>query len=181
MENTYEYYLIYIKKDKLDRIPSVTSNPDSYLYGYTQKKSLMKDFFVIHDPNAFLVKKLELTKDAVIELTKECQNNIIRRYKLDTKDDEFRHKQINLAMTEKEFMAAEHQCYVEIESIYKYVWDGMRYLPCLKDKWYDALAELKYHYLSKQLEDGATTRVLTSFEADVAGSFIYLFKSILRG
>lgn len=177
MSNTiYTYWIFYIKEEFIDKIPDVVSiKLNRYIYAYTDKKRYAKEFRRIHSKNAIIMKKVQLSRDGVRFLAQECQNNTIRKYELTTKDDKFNITKIKLCMTEREFMISENTCYSHVEDIWKYVWDSN---DCFENKYKRALDYLAYTRLFNKLNDG-DTYYFPDMEADILGSFIHNFKSIL--
>lgn len=174
--NEYTYWIFFIKEEYLNKIPSYTpSSENRLLYAYTDKKEYAEEFKKIHLEDAFIIKKMKLDRDGVNMLARYFQNNIIRREKIISKDSRFNRIEVKVCLTEKEYFVSENSCYSHVEDLWKYVWEPNF---ILNTKYMKALNNLNYLYLYKKLEDGKTTYI-PNLEADILGSFIYHFKSIL--
>ena len=178
MQSTeYTYWLFYIKPDYLKKIPIYSPNQHNpSLFAYTDKKELAEGFSMIHSDDAFIMKKMKLDKDGVRTLALHYQNDIIKKMTLNTKDEDYNQIQIDICITEKEYMTSEGRSYAYVEDIWKYVWN-----PAWKfnDKFVKSLNDLGYSYLAMKLENG-NSHYISNMEADIVGSFIICFKEILN-
>ena len=175
----YTYWFIYIRPEYVDKIPMFITTSDETnlpLFAYTDKRSILKNFLKIHNKDALIIKKKHLSRQEVNDLARHYQNDIIRKYTLQTKTKSYEVLSLDLYMSEKEYIVAENLCYTEIESIFRYVWDPT---DKFKDKVMDALSILGYHELNYMLEVGEC-QVVNNMNPDIFSAFESIFWPILK-
>ena len=174
----YTYWFIYIKPEYVDKIPMFITTEDETnlpLFAYTNKRSILKKFLKIHNKDALIIKKKHLSRTDVNNLARYYQNDIIRKYSLQTKTSSYEVITVDLYMSEKEYMISENQCFSQIESIFKYVWDSN---DKFKDKVIDALNILGYQKLSTLLNMGEC--LVVDMNPDIFSAFESIFWAILK-
>lgn len=175
-EKTYQYWFFFIRPDYLEKLQVVSVPKENYLYAYTDKKKYAKRFMELHLDKAFVKKKMELSREEVNDLARRYQNYIIREMNISTKDPDGQPTTIKLCMTENEHMTSESRCYAELDSIWKIIWDGY---DKLQYKYRRSLDTLEFSKLCDRLSNGETH--FPPMDADILGSFIYIFKPVLEG
>lgn len=178
MEDTYTYWFFLIKSEYAKYIP-IADIPDrtATLFAYTNKKSLVKLFLKLHKKEAFVIKKIDISKDAVNILASRHQNDIIRKIKIRTKDSKYNIIDIEIALTENESMIIENTCFSMSDSLFTCAWVSNENL---SSKYKEALDVLGYTKVHKSLIDGESVILPIEMDMDQFGSMVNLYSKIME-
>lgn len=176
-DKTYKYWLFYIKPNIDFELPwSIRCDRNPHLLAYTDKKKFKDGFLKIHDKSKLYIEKRELNKDEVNNLAKNYQNEIIRKYNVHVKQDDYSTDQVEIYLTEHQYITAQDRCYQYMETVWKCTWDTSdKYSKSIQS----ALRNIGYNDMHKTLESG-DSYLLLNMTPDIFGSFISQFKQVLK-